>query len=101
MLKIGLFRNLTNSERSLSISMSVVAILGIRLFQKELMLTCNMEMKSSASSAMILSNTYRKYHDDAAEQSRFTRRRDRVLSRIGRQWPGASERAALAAYGDH
>jgi hypothetical protein len=59
--KIGLFKSLTNSESSLSISMSVVVILEIRLFQKELVLTCNMEMKSSASSVMILPNICRKY----------------------------------------
>src|ERR1017187_2057371 len=61
MLKIGLFRNLTNSGSSLSISMSVVVILEIRLSRKELVLTCNMEMKSSASSVMTLLNICRKH----------------------------------------
>ena len=40
-------------------SMSVVVILETRRFQKGLVLTCNMEMKSSASSVMILSNICR------------------------------------------
>ncbi len=42
-------------------SMSVVVILETRPFQKGLALTCDMEMKSSASSATISSNICRRH----------------------------------------